>query len=433
MTPVASRRVWLSTIVLGLLALLTFTSIPGAWPTPAGVLGTALLICCSEIAAVRAGLGNQGWSISLTETVIAASLMLHPGPWIILAVALGMGGAYTARRGKSAQKIAFNVAMHSFTTAVAVLVSTALGSGPVAVTTAMGLFWVGNVLSVGRVVSWASNRTMWSLLQGHLGHSALASASNTALGVVAATLVPHSIAHLLLLVPPIALLMWAYAMVWRQHDATGLLEQIVTSQDAVRAATPFGIATSLIGASRGTLGASQAVTVILEDGRPSVAYEMPPGLGEAVVPVHSAVSTLSTWWAQAALSRPDPVAYGVRGNISWLTLRVGPRQRPMAILFIGRDLATRGAVTRSEQRIAGQLLEQAAIWVRAMRDAGDSASLPACVSSAQARQSISDLSLAAERLVEVAKSRGTRVDDVLTELHRVEHAVASLLTTAGRT
>ena len=121
-------------------------------------------------------------------------------------------------------KIAFNTAMHAAATAFAAMIAVAGHGALFAVALAMAVYWAANIVIVSQAVSWASGKPIRDLLHGQFANSALAAASNTAMGLLAGLLLATRPAALLLLIPPVALMMRTYATLWRQNDAATLLD-----------------------------------------------------------------------------------------------------------------------------------------------------------------------------------------------------------------
>lgn len=425
-----AQRIRRLTTLLAAFSLVVLVALPGSWPPLHTVLAAAIGICVAELVAVRAGLGNQGWSISLTETVIACALLLKPGPWMILAMAIGMTSALLLRRGKDPIKIAFNAAMHAATTAAAALVVVTLGPSVFSVCVGMFVCWSMNLVVVGRAISLVSHKPMRELLGRHLPHSATASTSNTSLGLIAGLLwASQSPWAALLLLPPVVLVMWIYTTVWRQQDAAGLLSEIVSAHEQTRTTTPHSIASAIAAVSRNTLGVEQATIVVLERGQPPSAYALLRESEGAVVP-RDAHRVMATWWARVAMTRPDAMSTGVRGDQAWILLRAGEQDDPGAVVHLTRPLS-RGPYTRSEERIARQLLDQTSSWVDSLNAMCDLADLQLGSGARRAHRARA-LETATTRLVDVANAPAASVESLVEAMRTVDAIVADIVGHAVR-
>lgn len=425
-------RIHVLTAAMAVIGVAGLLLLPSDWPSPAYLLLVASLVGVSEVAAVRAKLGSGRWTVSLTEAVVAACLLLNPGAWLILAIAAGVVPAQIIRK-RTLEKCIFNVGMHATITTVAVIATLLLPTGPWWVFLAMMAFWLCNITIVARAASWATGKPMLQLVRNQITHSVMHAASNSSLGLIAATLIPLSAHHALLLLPPAAFLLFAYVTVWREHDSAELLEQIVTANDALRTSTAFGVASKLIATCKGVLGAKVVKVLILED-QTATAYQSGTTPSRPVEPL-AGPEALQSWWARTAMSRPEAVTHGVRDGKSWMVLRVGPQTEPDAIVALSRTYP-RGGFTRSELRVAKQLQQYAVVWTSALKAAVRERHAAQAISDHAARNAtlphhqVAEVINATARLAETAEAPARDVKTIVSELHRVEYAVAALVGSA---
>ena len=83
------------------------------WGVPALAVGVAL----SEVAVVSLQFGRQTWAFSLTESVLGAAWVLHPGAWSVFGVMIGVLVAQVTLKRPRIKK-QFNIAMFSCATAL---------------------------------------------------------------------------------------------------------------------------------------------------------------------------------------------------------------------------------------------------------------------------------------------------------------------------
>jgi len=120
---------------------------PAWWALPALAAGVAV----SELAVVHLQIGRQGWTFSLTESVLGAALACAVGGWVAVAVALGVVVAQRVR-AQPALKLQYNVAQFALAAALGQLVAGAVGGGVRGAVAGMAVFWVLNYALVVLVV-----------------------------------------------------------------------------------------------------------------------------------------------------------------------------------------------------------------------------------------------------------------------------------------
>src|SRR5204863_548860 len=168
-------------------ALSLVAAVSAGWGSPRwwAVPLLAVVVTISEIAVVHLQFGRQRWTFSLTEGAIAAGFAVGGGAWPMVAVAAGVLVAQSVRR-QPRLKLEYNVAQFAAGTALGAATATALGSGIAGACAGMGVFWLVNHGLVGVAVAVTSRRSVGAFLWDSAPLSAIHSAGNSSIGLLAA-------------------------------------------------------------------------------------------------------------------------------------------------------------------------------------------------------------------------------------------------------
>lgn len=174
----------------------------------------AAAVFASQVATVHLRRTGHRWTFSLTDSALAAGLVLAVGAWTVLAVGVGVALA-SAVRHQPRHKREYDVAQLVVATALAAALAGSLGGGLLAACAGMALFWLVNDVLVALAVSLTSSRPFRSLVVSRAPQSALHSAGSCSMGLLAGYLVSEAPVGLLGLLPPLALLWSSYG----QHSS----------------------------------------------------------------------------------------------------------------------------------------------------------------------------------------------------------------------
>jgi hypothetical protein len=429
------RRVRALSVTAGALAVLVAPfagwGSPHWWAVPALVA----VVATAETAIVQLAFGRQRWAFSCTDGAIGAALVLATGSWVAVAVAVGALVAQLVRR-QPRVKVEFNVAQFALSTAVAAALSRWNGGGLLGACAGMGLFWLFNHVLVAAAIAATSGRRLRALLWDSAPMSALHTAGNTSVGLLAAWLAITAPLGLLGLVVPMALLWWSYDQQTRRAAEARLFAELVRGQEQ---ATGPSIDTSaqvvLTAAARLFGGADVELVVLGSDG--PVRYLGDENGVESRTRISSA--GLDDAWVLRALGSSG-VATGIEDGRPYCSAVLGSRSAPQALLHARRPRGSAG-FGRRETTLAQVLVGQAESWlsVADLAAARDEA-LDRAEAVGEAARALGDLGAhtapalgvlreSASRLARLAAgAAGPReVGEIVGELHAVERAVASLL------
>jgi len=404
---------------------------PGWWALPL----LALVVAASELAVVHLSFGRQRYSFSCTDGAIGASLVFATGSWIVAAVLLGVFVAQLARR-QPRLKIGFNLAQFACATSAAVAMSQWNGGEILGAAAGMGIFWLLNHLLVAAAIAATSNRGVLELLWDSAPMSALHTAGNTSVGILAAWLVLNAPLGLSGLLAPMFLLWFSYDQQTRRAAEARLFAELARGQER---ATGQSIDTSarvvLTAAARLFGGADVELLLMGADGPVRYTGDEYGVSGRERV----ASSALNAPWAIRALEQRG-VSTGSRDSRPYCSALLGDGDSPLALLHAQRPRGAAG-FGRREVTLAHVLIGQAEAWLSVAdltasrdaaldrADAADDAARALGDLGAHTAPSLTVLRESAGRLARLATSP-TGPDDVsniVDELHSVERAVASLL------
>ena len=427
-----TRRIrFLAALSLVTAALLSFTMGWGdvTWWQP---LVLAVVVVLSETAVVHLQFGRQRWTFSLTEGALGAAWVVATGGWSVAAVVLGVVLAQLLRR-QPRLKLEFNVAQFAASTAAGSVVAHALGGGIGSAVAGMGVFWIFNHVLVAYAVAVTSKRRVLPMLLSSAPLSAVHTAGNASIGLLAAFLAFEAPLGLLGLMVPLGLLWSSYDQQTRRSAEATLFAELARGQEQATGRSSDVSAQVVVTAAARLLGGADIEMVLLAaDGPVHYAGD------ETGVPDRRRVdpNAFNEPWVLRALGAQG-VSTGVEAGRPWCSAVLGEPGSPLAVLVARRPHGAAG-FGRREVRLAQVLVGQAESWLSVAdlsakhqlaaeqaHAAGDSAKALGDLGAATA-PALTVLRESADRLARLAESSGG-VDNIVEELHLVERAVASLL------
>jgi hypothetical protein len=427
-----SKRVRLVALGAALitLAAVVFDSWGAAmwWGVPALAVGVAL----SEVAVVSLQFGRQTWAFSLTESVLGAAWVLHPGAWSVFGVMVGVLVAQVALKRPRIKK-QFNIAMFSCATALGSLVAGVTGGYIAGAVAGLAVFFLVNHTLVAMAVAATSRRPVLPLLMNSMPLSALHMAGNSSIGLLAAFLAGAAPLGLLGLLVPLALLWSSYDQQTRRSQEARLFAELAAGQERASGRSSDVSAQVVVTAAARLFGGADVDMLLLAADGP-VRY-----VGDEISrPQRLRVDAdvFDEPWVMRALGARG-IATGIENGRPWCSAVLGDPDEPQAVL-VARRMVGSAPFGRREIRLAEVLVGQADSWlsVADLSDRAKAAKRQAEVAEDAAR-ALGDIGAAtapsllvlresADRLARLAENDG-RVDDIIEELHMVERAVASLL------
>ena len=396
------------------------------------VVVLAVAVALTELAVVHLQLGRSRWTLSLTEAAVAGALVLEPGAWAVLAV--GTGVAVAQQHGHS-PRLRRDVVVAQFVTATAVAQAAAgaLGGGVLAACAGMAGFWLVHCVLGSVAVALTSRRPLASLLLSSGPLSALHTAGNCSIGLLAGYLAWQAPVGLLGLFVPLALLWSSYDQQGRRGAEAKLFAELARGQAQETGRSRDVSAQVVVTAAARLLGGADVELVLLAADGPVRYAGDETGLPERRR-VGSAV--FDEPWVLRALGEPGVLSDRQDGRPS-LSALLGDPDAPLAVLRARRGVDA-SAFDRDELRLAQVLVGQAHGWLSVADLASRSRAAARRADLAdEAARALSDLGSAtapsllvlresADRLARLAESSAA-IDDIVEELHLVERAVASLL------
>lgn len=408
---------------------------PSWWALPV----LAVVVAAAEIAVVHLQLGRQRWTFSLTEGALGAAWVAAPGAWTAGAVVLGVVVAQLVRR-QPRLKLLYNVAQFAAATSLGSVAAAAAGREVLGAAVGMVAFFAVNHGLVGVAVSVTTRRPLGPLLLSSAPLSAVHTAGNSSIGLLAAFLATTAPLGLLGLVVPLALLWTSYDQQTRRSAEVRLFAELARGQQRATGRSPDVSAQVVLTAAARLLGGADVEMVLLAaDGPVRFCGD------ETGVPVRRRVDldAFDAPWIVQALRR-GAVSVGVEGGRPYVSAVVGDKQSPLAVLLARRPRGS-GGFGRREARLVQVLVGQAETWLQVSALSEQNTAARAQVAQVQAAageqaRALGELGAAAapslrvlresaQRLVQLADRAdlSAGVDDIVDELHLVERAVASLL------
>ncbi len=411
--------------VAALLCWLQAWGAPTWWATPV----LALAVGVSEVAVVHLQFGRQRWTFSLTEGALGAAWVVAAGSWSVLSVVVGVLAAQALRR-QPRLKLQFNAAQFAVATSAGSLVVAHTGGGVPGAIAGMTVFFALNHSLVGAAVSVTSRRPLLPMLASSAPMSAVHTAGNCSIGLLAAFLAMTAPVGLLGLMVPLALLWSSYDQQTRRTAEARLFAELARGQErASGRSTDVSAQVVVTAAARLFGGADIEMVLLAPDGPVRYAGD------ETGVPERRRVDpeAFDEPWVLRALGSRG-VATGVDDGRPWCAAVLGEPDEPLAVLIARRPVGSSPS-GRREIRLAEVLVGQAESWLSvadlstrtkaAQQHVVDTARNLGNLGAA-ATPALVVLRESADRLARLAEGSGA-VDDIVEELHLVERAVASLL------
>lgn len=417
------------------------SSVAQGWGTPAwwALPVLALVVAAAEVAVVHLQFGRQRWTFSLTEGALGAAWVATTGGWTVAAVVIGVLAAQ-ALRHQPRLKLEYNVAQFAAATALGSAAAIAAGEGIGGAVVGMLVFFLVNHGLVGVAVAATTRRRLLPLLASSAPLSAVHTAGNSSIGLLAAYLASTAPLGLLGLLVPLVLLWSSYDQQSRRSAEARLFAELARGQErATGRSSDVSAQVVLTAAARLLGGADVEMVLVAPDGAVRYAGD------ETGVPERRRVDpdAFDAPWVVRALGNGG-VSTGIDAGRPFVSAVVGDIGRPLAVLVARRPPGSAG-FGRREVRLARVLVGQAESWLevaelsRRTRDAQAQAAAVEHAADETAR-ALGDLGAAAapslrvlhesaERLARLAEHADPAggVDDIVDELHLVERAVASLL------
>ncbi|MCU1678946.1 MAG: hypothetical protein JWM93_3704 [Frankiales bacterium] len=403
----------------------------GAAPWWAFVAMTATIVF-TEVADIRLVVGKQVWAFSLTETFLGAALILAPGGWLAVSVAVAVAGVMAQRRGGSL-KVAFNGAQFALATIGGVAICHSLGDGVNGASVGVLSFSVINFLLVAVAISTASGWNLRRMINASAAVEVFHSLGNASVGLLGGWLAVHAPFGLIALAVPLYLLWLSYRQQARQSAEAHMFAELAQGQERVAGPSTDTSARVVVAAANRVLEGTSELLVLTDE---PVHYRDIDG---SVSFQRADSNSLSLGWVLEALGSAG-LAVGRDGNAPYLVARLGGPDRPLAVLRVVRP-ANAPVFERRDEMMASILIGQAESWFAMVEltEARDEAVARAEMSDAASRvigdmgaetfPALQRLRESAVRLTRLANTATSRdgVGDIVEELHAAERAVASLL------
>jgi hypothetical protein len=395
----------------------------------------AIVVAISECAVVHLQFGRQRWAFSLTEGAIAAGLALSAGSWPTISVAAGVLVAQLVRH-QPRVKLEYNVAQFAASVSLAAALSTFLGSGIEGACAGMGVFWLANHTLVAIAVAITTRRSIRPFLWDSAPLSAIHSAGNSSIGLLATWLALNQPLGLVGLLVPLCVLWLSYDEQTARAAEARLFAELARGQEEAQGRSIDTSAQVVLTAAARLFGGADVEMVLLaEDGAVRYAGD------EFGVKSRRNVDTVAfdePWVMQVLGARG--VRTGVEDGRPYCSALIGEPDHPLAAVIARRPVGAAG-FGRREVMLASVLVKQAESWLSvaelaAARDdaedraaAADHAARALGDVGAHTAPALVVLRESANRLARLAASPAGEdpVGDIVHELHSVERAVASLL------
>ena len=405
------------------------------WNAPPwwGFALTALAVLLSESRVVNLPFGGQRWSFAWAEVPVAAALLVKPGSWIAVSVAVGVMSAQAMRRQPPVKQV-FNTVQLAAAASVAIAVALPIG-GELGVTAGMATFWTANTALVAAAIWITTDRKFLSVCVDGAPLMALHSATNVSLAILGVWIATLNPTGLLALLAPAGLLAWALIDQIQRTGETQLLAELVRAhEDRVSDTTDEVVGALLEVGSRLLPNVAVELVVFTADG-PHLYRRQSRG---GVACHRMRVGDFSESWALAATS-DDPVTR-TRDDESEALLRVGRAGSPLGLI---RMITTAPGATLNRQsmqvlRMLSRHAEASLSVDRALLSRDDA--LERASAATETVRALSDISADTAPALRVLRDSAGRLaalaanapaDEVevtrlVEELYAVERAVASL-------
>jgi hypothetical protein len=357
----------------------------------------------------------------------------------VAAVAAGVLVAQLVRH-QPRLKLEFNVAQFAAATALGSAAAALVGQGVGGAVVGMVVFFLVNHSLVGVAVALTTARRLLPLLASSAPLSAVHTAGNSSIGLLAAYLASTAPLGLLGLLVPLGLLWSSYDQQSRRSAEARLFAELARGQERATGRSSDVSAQVVLTAAARLLGGADVEMVLVDpDGPVRFVGD------ETGVPERRRVDprAFDAPWVVRALGSGGVLTGSEQGR-PFVSAVVGEPAQPLAVLIARRPPGSAG-FGRREVLLAQVLVGQAESWLHvadlSQRNAQALAQAAAVEQAAgQTARALGDLGAAAapslrvlhesaERLARLAAhaDAASGVDDIVDELHLVERAVASLL------
>lgn len=408
-------------------------------PPLVAVIAMVVGIGVLESFVARVSAGTEGWTVSVTETVLVVVLVFYPGAWVVPAGAVAMLLAQLLRRRHDPYKIAFNVSMYaavfglaSWVTARMIdKVSAGVFAGSAGAATAGLLaFWVANVLLVAVGMRLAQGAAIIPTLRETVPLSAAHLCVNLCVGLSAAVMISvHPLTVVGLIIPMVAI-MSSYSSITSRIEEAKLLTEMLAQQGRARIRSAEEHAQVVMQTAMSVFTTSEVELLMLRSSDGPLLFTLDPVTGSPRGQL-ATQAHLDRSWVLRSLSSASAVSVGHTLSTSWCTLRIGERSDPLAVLMLRREVGSSTGFVRAERRLAKALVSRAEAWLREGLAIGAAdAALDVSLSAESRSAAVAAVRSAAFRLVSEAEHAAIGdATELITGLHRVERATTALLGT----
>jgi hypothetical protein len=434
---VRRQRTIFATAVAAALAATVIGVIVG-WGSPAWLAVPALAVATafSEKYSTEVIIARQRFTFGMTDAFLAAALLLAPGAWVPVALVAGYWAALASLRA-SRIKMLFNLADFGLSSAMAVLVTMALG-GPGLFSALVGVlvFAIVNYLAVVLAVALSTGRPFRRVLIETGLIQLVAAAGNASVGLLGGWLATEQPLGLLGLVVPVGLLWRSYSQQAQRVAEARLFEELAHGHEQLLGASVDTSAQVIVTAAARMFGGAEV----------ELLFRHPEGLISYIGDEHGVSErqradshAFGDPWVLRALAARG-VKSGVNDKRPYVSVVLGKFDQPVAVLEARRPVGA-AAFTRADEQLVGVLAGQADSWlavadlVQQADEARGEAEVYRATSrvighlGAETAPALVVLRESSDRLARLASrfDGPDPVSQLVGELHSVERAVASLL------
>jgi hypothetical protein len=404
---------------------------PAWWALPVFAAGLAVV----QAASVRIFIGRQAFSFSLNDVLVALALVFAPGAWIAVAYTAGMVLWWYGRR-LSVAKVVYNAEQAVFSLAAASAITLAAGGGVRGALIGSAVFAISSHMLIAVPIALTSGARYSRVLLDTGALGLIHTAGNVSVGLLAAWLVTNAPVGLLGLVVPLGLLWWSYRQQTRRAAEARLYAELAQGQEKIAGGTIDASAQVVVTAAARLFGGAEVEMLLRHPDGPVRYLGDEHGLSARL---RAESDAFDAPWVLRALAERG-VRTGNDGDRPYCSAILGDPARPLAVL-IARRPARAAPFNRGDAQLAEVLVGQAEAWlsVADLTARHEEAVGRAEVYGAASRvlgdlgqetvPALAVLRESANRLSRLASAFNgpAAVDEIVTELHSVERAVASLL------
>ena len=393
-------------------------------------------VAAAEITVAEINAGRRPWTFSGTEAAVAAAWLWAPGSWTVVAAMLGVAAACVVRRHPR-RKMEYDIARRGAAVAAGTAVTVALGETVPAICAGLVAFWAVNHCLMALAVHLSSRRRkLRHLVRSNATRSALQSAGNASVGLLAAWLAQNAPLGLVGLLVPLALLRAAHSEAIRRTAEVSLFAELARGQERTAGSSIDASAKVVITAAARLFGGADVEMVLLAADGPVRFLGNEYGVSERRRVDSEAFD--EPWVIRALGVRT--VSIGVDDGRPYCSAVLARGDQPLAVLIARRY---RGSIAfgKRDVLLAEVLVSQAESWLSVAELAARHAdATDRAAAAGDAARALGDLGAhtvpslvvlreSADRLAQLAAAPGgtSGIHDIVDELHMVEQAVASLL------